>query len=144
MLLTTDQPPIAKASQTSAWSYKYIGDWIRKTEGSPIGFIPFFLRLKSWKFPLAKVVDFEPLGALLGPGIPMWVLFGSDSANLKLLVSWISKNLIKKLYVHNADRIWRCHVQSMSTPKPLVFLAKMNQRTPCTLHVLSMYSTKTI
>ena len=70
MLLTTHQPPIAKASQTSAWSHRYIEDWVGKTEGSPIGFIPIFWRLKSWKNPLAKVVDFDPLGALSGPGAP--------------------------------------------------------------------------
>ena len=78
MLLTTHQPPITKASQTSAWSYKYIGDWMGKTEGSPIGFVAIFRRLKSWKNPLAKVVDFEPLGALFALGgleadlTPIW------------------------------------------------------------------------
>ena len=78
MLLTTHQPPIAKASQTSAWSHRYIGNWVSKTEGSPIGFIPIFWRLKSWKNPLAKVVDFEHLGALFGLGgleadlTPIW------------------------------------------------------------------------
>ena len=78
MLLTTHQPPITKASQTSAWSYKYIGDWMGKTEGSPIGFGAIFGRLKSWTIPLAKVVDFEPLGALFALGgleadlTPIW------------------------------------------------------------------------
>ena len=75
MLLTTHQPPIAKASQTSAWSHRYIGNWVGKTEGSPIGFIPIFWRLKSWKIPLAKVVDFEPLGAFLvsEDSRPIWL-----------------------------------------------------------------------
>ena len=41
-----------------------------KTEGSPIGLGRNFGRLNSWKNPLAKVVDFEPLGALSGPGTP--------------------------------------------------------------------------
>ena len=42
-----------------------------KTEGPPTGFIPIFSRLKSRTNPLAKVVDFERLGALLvGPGAP--------------------------------------------------------------------------
>ena len=41
-----------------------------KTEGSPIGLGRNFGRLNSWKNPLAKVVDFEPLGALSGPGAP--------------------------------------------------------------------------
>ena len=69
---------MAKASQTSAWSHRYIGDWVGKTEGSPTGFIPIFWRLKSWKNPPAKVVDFEPLGALFGLGgleadlTPIW------------------------------------------------------------------------
>ena len=44
--LTTHQPPIATSSQTSVWSYKYIGDWMGKTEEPPIGFIIFF---KGWK-----------------------------------------------------------------------------------------------
>ena len=38
-----------------------------KTEGSPIRLGRDFGRLNSWKNPLAKVVDFEPLGALFGP-----------------------------------------------------------------------------
>ena len=54
MLLTTHQPPIAKTSQTSAWSHRYIGNWVGKTEGSPIGFIPIFWRLKSWIIPAAN------------------------------------------------------------------------------------------
>ena len=41
-----------------------------KAEGSPIGLGRNFGRLNSWKTPLAKVVDFEPLGALSGPGTP--------------------------------------------------------------------------
>ena len=41
-----------------------------KTEGSPIRLGRDFGRLNSWKIPLAKVVDFEPLGALSGPGAP--------------------------------------------------------------------------
>ena len=41
-----------------------------KTEGSPIRLGRDFGRLNSWKNPLAKVVDFEPLGALSGPGAP--------------------------------------------------------------------------
>ena len=68
--LTTHQPLIAKASQAAAWSYRYNGNWVGKTEGSPSGFIQLFWRLKSRKNPLAKVVDFERLGALFGPGTP--------------------------------------------------------------------------
>ena len=41
-----------------------------KTEGSPIILGRDFGRLNSWKNPLAKVFDFEPLGALSGPGAP--------------------------------------------------------------------------
>ena len=41
-----------------------------KTEGSPIRLGRDFGRLNSSKNPLAKVVDFEPLGALSGPGAP--------------------------------------------------------------------------
>ena len=63
MLLTTHQPPIAKASQTSAWSHRYIGDWVSKTEGSPIGFIPIFWRLKSWKKSLSKSGRFRTSGS---------------------------------------------------------------------------------
>ena len=92
------------------------------------------------KKTLAKVVDFEPLGALFGPGAPDADLapFRKRFCELETIMN------SNKTYFYNADRIWRCHVQSMSTPKPLLFLAKMNQRTPCTLHVLSMYSTKTL
>ena len=46
MLLTTHQPPIAKASQTWARSYKYIGDWVGKTEGSLLDSYQFF---EDWK-----------------------------------------------------------------------------------------------
>ena len=41
-----------------------------KTKGSPIGLGRNFGRLNNWKNPLAKVVDFEALGALSGPGAP--------------------------------------------------------------------------
>ena len=41
-----------------------------KTEGYPIGLGRNFGRLNRCKNPLAKVVDFEPLGALSGPGAP--------------------------------------------------------------------------
>ena len=41
-----------------------------KTEGSPIRLRRNFGRSNSWKNPLAKVVDFEPLGAHSGPGAP--------------------------------------------------------------------------
>ena len=68
--LTKRQPPIPKASQAAAWSHRYIGYWMGKTEGSPIGFVTIFWGLKSWRIPLAKVVHFEPLGALFGAGAP--------------------------------------------------------------------------
>ena len=41
-----------------------------KTEGSPSGFIHFLLKVEEPNKNLAKVVDFERLGALFGPGIP--------------------------------------------------------------------------
>ena len=68
--LTTHQPPIPKTSQAAAWSHRYIGYWMDKTEGSLIGFIANFWRLNDWKIPLPKVVDFEPLGTFFGPGTP--------------------------------------------------------------------------
>ena len=70
MQLRTYQPPIPNTSQTSAWSYKYNGRWMGKTESSPTGLRKNFGRLNCWKEPLAKVVDFVPLGALFGPGAP--------------------------------------------------------------------------
>ena len=70
MQLKTYQPPIANASQASAWSQRYDGRWMCKTEGSPTGLRKNFGRLNGWKNPLAKVVDFVPLGALSGPGAP--------------------------------------------------------------------------
>ena len=72
--LRTYQPPIPNSSQASAWSYMYIGRWIRKTEGSPTAFGWNFGRLNGWNIPLAKVVDFVPLEALSGPGAPDPVL----------------------------------------------------------------------
>ena len=63
---------------------------------------------------LAKVVDFEPLGALLGPGAP-----GADLAPFRKRFCELETIInSKKHYVYNAGQIWRCHVQSMSTPKP--------------------------
>jgi len=37
MQLRTYQPPIPNASQASAWSYKYNGRWMDKTENSITG-----------------------------------------------------------------------------------------------------------
>ena len=68
--LRTYQPLIPKTSQASAWCHQYIGYWIGKKEGSPIRLGRNFGRLNSWKKNMAKVVDFEPLGALSGPGAP--------------------------------------------------------------------------
>ena len=45
-----------------------------KTEGYPIGLGRNFGRSNIWTNPLAKVVDFVPLGALSGPGAPDPVL----------------------------------------------------------------------
>ena len=72
--LTTHQPPIPKTSQAAAWSHKYIGYWNGETEGSPIGFATIFWGFETWNFPWAKVVHFEPLGALFGLGTPEAVL----------------------------------------------------------------------
>ena len=45
MQLRTYQPPIPNTSQTSAWSYKYNGRWMGKTESSPTGLRKNFGRL---------------------------------------------------------------------------------------------------
>ena len=45
MQLRTYQPPIPNTSQTSAWSYKYNGRWMGKTENSPTGLRKNFGRL---------------------------------------------------------------------------------------------------
>ena len=45
--LRTYQPPIPKTSQASAWSYKYIGRCMFKTEGSLTGFGKNFRRLNG-------------------------------------------------------------------------------------------------
>ena len=42
-----------------------------KTEGSPAGLGKNLGRLNGWNIPLAKVVDFLPLGAIYGPGSPV-------------------------------------------------------------------------
>ena len=39
--------PIQKTSQASAWSSKYDGRWMRKTEGSPTGLGKNFGRLNG-------------------------------------------------------------------------------------------------
>ena len=44
MQLRSHQSPIPKNSQASAWSYKYIGRWMGKTEGSPTGLCENFGR----------------------------------------------------------------------------------------------------
>ena len=84
--LTTHQPPIPKTSQAAAWSHKYIGYWNGETEGSPIGFATIFWGFETWNFPWAKVVHFEPLGALFGLGTPEAVLIdfvlGFDSRDV--------------------------------------------------------------
>ena len=113
--LTTHQPPMRNSSQTSAWSHRYIGRGIGKTEDSPTGFRKNFSGLNGWKKPLPKVVDFEPLGALFGPGAP--------DADLAPFRKWFCELQImmhsQKPYFYNADRTFRRHVQSISTPKPL-------------------------
>ena len=68
--LMTHQPPSPEASQSAAWSHKYIGYWNGETEGSPIGFATIVWQFETWNFPWAKVIDFEPLGALFGLGAP--------------------------------------------------------------------------
>ena len=47
MQLRSYQPPIPETSQASAWSYKSIGRWIGKTEGSPTGLGDNFGRLNK-------------------------------------------------------------------------------------------------
>ena len=123
--LTTHQPPIPKTSQAAAWSHRYIGYWMDKTEGSLIGFMANFWRLNHWKNPLPKVFHFESLGALSGPGTP-----DADLAPFrKRLCDFETIMNSQKLNFYNADRTSRCHVHSMSTPKPLQFLTKMNEMT---------------
>ena len=113
--LTTHQPQIPKTSQAAAWSHTYIGYWMDKTEGSLVGFIANFWRLNNWQIPLPKVVDFEPLGALFGPGA-----LDADLASFrKRLCDFETIMNSQKLHFYNADRTLRCDVHSMSTPKPL-------------------------
>ena len=45
--LRTYQPPIPKASQASAWCYRYIGRWMCKAEGSLTGLGENFGRLNG-------------------------------------------------------------------------------------------------
>ena len=108
--LTIHQPPMPNSSQTSAWSHRYIGrgngkteiplldseriskNWISKTDGSPIGFIAILWRLKTCKIALVKVVDFDHLRALFGPGAP--------DADLSIFKLGFSHELI----MHNTAR----------------------------------------
>ena len=73
------QPPY----QASAWSYKYNGRWMGKTEHSPTGLRKNFGRLDSWKETLAKVVDLVSLRALFGPGAP-----DPDLARFQIHYKW--------------------------------------------------------
>ena len=113
--LTIHQPRIPKTSQAAAWSHRYIGYWMDKTEGSLIGFMANFWRLNDWKIPLPKVVEFEPLGACFCPGAPDADLAPFRKRFYKLQTIMNSQ----KPYFYNADRPLRCHDQCMSTPKPL-------------------------
>ena len=98
--LGTYQPPIPNSSQASALSYKYIGRLMRKIEGSPIGLGKNFGRLNGWNTPLAKVVDFVPLGAISGPGSP-----DPDLARFHMNVTtmehqWYTPNSLKFLWFY--------------------------------------------
>ena len=63
MQLRTYQPPIPNTSQTSAWSYKYNGRWMGKTESSPTGWRNNFGRLNCWKKNLSKSSRFRTSGS---------------------------------------------------------------------------------
>ena len=123
MLLTTHQPPIAKASQTSAWSHRYIGNWVGKTEGSPIGFIAILWRLKTCKIALVKVTDLVPLRALFGPGAP--------DADLSIFKLGFSHELI----VHNTARwIHRCAALNTCTQSVRWIHVRRHTESHTTMH----------
>ena len=55
------------------WSYKYIGCWMCKTEGSPTRAYRItkeFPKVEWLKKPSAEVIDLVSQGALFGPGAP--------------------------------------------------------------------------
>ena len=79
---------LQEASQAAAGSHKYIGYWNGETEGSPIGCVAIFWRFETWNIPLAKVVDFEPLGALFGLGAPEAVLLDFVSWDVTSFSAW--------------------------------------------------------
>ena len=114
--LTKRQPPIPKASQAAAWSHRYIGYWIGKTEGSPIGLWRKFGRWNDWIIPLAKVVDFEPLGALFGLGgleadlAPIW---RSHRQRLSSQFTWVSDACLIRGELKTADPYHCCLAVSM-------------------------------
>ena len=62
MQLRTYQPPIPNTSQTSAWSYKYNGRWMGKTESFPTGLRKEFWKVDWLKKTLSKSSRFRTSG----------------------------------------------------------------------------------
>ena len=118
--LGTYQPPIPNSAQASAWSHMYIGRWMRKTEGFPTGLGKNFGRLNGWNIPLAKVVDFVPLGALSGPGAP-----DPDLARFHIRVKHgilnISLQVCKKIDI-GADAIQNASLDKSTGPSQITWL----------------------
>ena len=71
------QPPIPNSSQTSAWSHRYIGHWIGKTEDSPAGIRKNFRGLNGWKKPWQTCSISHLWEHFWSPEhrMPMWLLF---------------------------------------------------------------------
>ena len=93
MQLRTYQPPIPNTSQTSAWSYKYNGRWMGKTESSPTGLRKNFGRLNCWKKNLSKSIRFRTSGNTFWSwSTGSW--FGSLSNSLQMEIHWFSIGFI--------------------------------------------------
>ena len=130
--LRTYQPPISKASLTSAWCYKYIGRWIKKSEGSAIGFGRNFKGWMADKFPEQKWLISNVWEHFLVPEhrMPIRLVFGSIRKHRNMKNINISLDVLQFLKL-----TWRCNSwnpynsrlkwrftwtkESMSTTKPL-------------------------
>ena len=110
--LRTRQVPIPKTSQAAAWRHRYIGHWMRKTEGSLAWIMKEFRTLNGWKKPLVKVTDFLPLGPLSGPGPP-----DPDLAQFRIEVKHRILNI--SLYVCNNMNIGTNAILSASLDKSM-------------------------
>ena len=104
--------------------------------------LPYFGRLDGWNIPLAKVVDFVPLGALFGPGAPdpdldhfqcnldsgrmayWWTGWDIENENVNISLVFQSYLNWEEYGIHKTIifTMWLKHCDSMSTRRNCKFL----------------------